>query len=416
MKMNRLMNLTSLGIILLSFLFLCNACKTDKSCQYDDNGSGLGNSYLPDYILDCVSVNLANAPSNSASGQSFNYSLFKQALFDSLPSSYGGVQYAVMQDGILHLSDANGEARGFGECPQMDLTACNKMNIASVTKMMTAAATLKLLEEMNMDETAAIGPYLPSSWGVPAAMANLTFQQMLSHRSGLHEFTANNSFDTTLSYEGLKTLAQNGPNVDSIGLRRYRNANAAMMRIIIPQLWKNVASCPIDLKNTQIIDDATSQKYYDRAIKEFIFDPVGADGELDATNLGDFETLYYDAGIENGRSTGNWKNKTGGGGWNMTAEDMARVEHGIFDGTIVSTDIADAMRSKAMGIWNFITVDDGSLIGHGGDINYGDAELHNLLVHNRNSNMTIAVNINMNTLNGGGLYLIVQNAYNSAWE
>jgi CubicO group peptidase (beta-lactamase class C family) len=404
------------SIVLIAAICTVTACKKQKAtCKYNEDIIS-GASYLPAYIAGCSEVAYFEVPpTNPANGKSFNYTKFENAIRDSL-IGYGGYQIAVLQGSFPMFVKSAGMAREAKECPKLELGNCNKMNIASVTKMMTAATTLKLLDLQGLDETATVGQFLPTSWNVPAGMANLTFQQMLSHRTGLHQYTKNSDFSNTLSYEGLRTLAKTGPNPDSISFRFYRNANVAMMRIIIPALWKNVAGCPAELQSAGEITDALSQKYYEQAVRQFVLTPVGATGELDAGTLDDFQTLYYSSNGSKGYSSGNWKGITGGGGWNMSAVDMARVADGIFDGSIVSSTIATNMINKVMGVWNYLPVTDGTLVGHGGDISGSEGEWHNVLLYNQNNRLSIAININSRTVEGGGLYNIIVRAYNLAWE
>jgi D-alanyl-D-alanine carboxypeptidase len=404
-----------LFIICLLLLISVAACKkTPAGCEYDDNGTGSWDGW-PAYIKFCTSTDFETPITDVTSGKTFNHDKFIAALNDSL-LNVGGVQYAVLQGGFVYLNSATGVARAEGACPEGALTPCNKMNIASCTKLMTAACVMKMLYDQGLDEDDTIGPFLPVHWSCPATMRALRFQDLLRHRSGLHQFTSNTNFDVTLGYNGLQTLAQTGPNTDSIGLSRYRNANYALMRIIIPALWKNLPSCPGALQAADTITDAISQQYYDEAIRQFVLNPVGAEGELDAAAMGDFETLYYTTSGANSSGAGNWKNKAGGGGWNMTALDMAKVINGIYNNVIVSTTVRDAMLNNGIGFWNNLTVTDGSFRGHGGDITTGSSEMHSLMVHHTTQNISIAVNINTGTINGLGLYNIVQNAYNQAWE
>jgi len=396
-----------------------SSCVKDKECKYKRD-QGAGADYLPAYLSNCTAEAAHEVPPVSpASGKVFSYTKFEQLLLDSL-TDVGGYQIAVTENGFPKFLKSAGYARETNECPDLVMTGCNKVNIASVTKILTIATTLKILDDLGMDETDSIGPYLPASWTVPAAVANTTFAALFRHRSGMQ--STNNDFQNTLSYNGLRTFVANGPIPANVGTFNYLNANVALMRIVIPELWKGLASCPAALKNAGEITDALSQTYYERAVKEFVLNKVNAEGELDApTALGDFETLYYTpTSSEGGASAGNWKNICGGGGWNMTANDLAKVMEGIFNGTIVSSVVLTQMQNLGMGLLNQITVTDGTLFGHSGDVSFsGGKEYHSIALYNPNNGLAIAVNINCgfkDPNNGGWLGWIVQRAYNGAWE
>lgn len=410
--MKKTLKKTLLALAALVTITAFSGCKKDggkANCE-------LAEQEIPAAYAMCSKAYFEIPPTNAANGKTFNYTKFMALLEDSL-SGIGGYQICLTEGGFTKFAASKGFARGPKECPPMNLTTCHRMNAASVTKMFTAAATLKLLYAQGLDEDDSIGPFIPASWNAPVGVRNLTFKQMFSHRSGMHMNSTNSDFDNTLSYAGLRTFVQAGVNSDSIGLQRYRNANVALMRILIPQIWKGAPGCPADLLAAGEIDDNESQKYYEQAIKTLIFSPVGVDAELDGTNLDEYKALYYvlDSNAT-GHAEGNWKNKAGGGGWFINANDMCNVINGIFYGPIVSNNIATAMTSNFMGIWNTFNTPDGTFFGHGGDISTGSYEMHSMLVFNPSNGIAIAININSKPKTAGGLTSTVQQAYIGAWE
>src|SRR5262245_3672847 len=58
------------------------------------------------------------------------------------------------------------------------------MNIASVSKFVTAIALIRLLRDLNIPVTRSIGDYLPQYWSVGAGVGSITFENLLRHEAG----------------------------------------------------------------------------------------------------------------------------------------------------------------------------------------------------------------------------------------
>ena len=103
-------------------------------------------------------------------GPSFDIGLFEQNIRDSMIGWTGGSGYAysIGMGGALvsagHL--VGGKARKAGNAPEFDLTEHTPMNIASITKPITAAAVMQLIEaDPDVDLDDSIAPFLPCSLG-----------------------------------------------------------------------------------------------------------------------------------------------------------------------------------------------------------------------------------------------------------
>lgn len=109
------------------------------------------------------------------------------------------------------------------------------MYAASINKTMTAAAMLRVLEEVSNGDVALflnakIFQYLPSNWQFGLGINNITFKDLLQHRTG---FASNAATD----YDGIRTLIAGGVSDDDY---EYSNANYAIMRILIAIMSENV--------------------------------------------------------------------------------------------------------------------------------------------------------------------------------
>jgi TolB protein len=59
------------------------------------------------------------------------------------------------------------------------------MNVASVSKFVTAIALIRLLRDLGIPVTRSIGAYLPQYWSVGAGAGSITFENLLRHEAGL---------------------------------------------------------------------------------------------------------------------------------------------------------------------------------------------------------------------------------------
>lgn len=144
--------------------------------------------------------------------------------------------------------------------------ATDHMRIASAAKAFSGAAALSLVDQgkLSLDDT--IGKWLPD---LPAAWADVTLRQLLSHTSGLPDFTQNADFgaaagaslDTPLPPEQLLTFVYDEPLVFPPGSRyMYDNTDNIVVGLMI---------------------QAATGKTYAEVLQEQVFAPLG----LDSTSL-----------------------------------------------------------------------------------------------------------------------------------
>jgi CubicO group peptidase (beta-lactamase class C family) len=181
------------------------------------------------------------APSAPAGGPDLR--VMAQYLEDTLgEDSVVGMSYALSQHGQLAIAGSTGSAQ---RAPDTDvpMTSEIRSTIASVSKAVTAPLVYKLLADNGLTLDSAVTPFLPAAWAKgPGFNSNsVTFRHLLTHTSGLAQ-----AFDDLKAdgqegpwgndWDGLEFVVGNGtvaPNT-----RSYKNANFALLRVIIPQLWK----------------------------------------------------------------------------------------------------------------------------------------------------------------------------------
>lgn len=406
------------ALCLICFASACNS-DNDDPCQF-------GADVLPEPEFCTMSdlsqfySELSNIDIMDASGNIFDYVKFEQLLRDSLDNQAKGWQFALIHaGGFINGGASDGMARDEDECYPQEMTACTKINIASTTKLLTAAAVLKLLDENGLSINDPVAPYLPSNWNVPAGTDTLRFSDFLRHRTGLQ--STNDNFSTTLSFEGLRTFIEGG--IQNPQSYNYLNANFALMRIVIPRLWKMRPDCPPLLQESNI-DDIISQTYYSEYIRQKILFPAGVyDGYLKA-EMADLPipTLYYtNAADGQGSGLGDWNAIAGGGGWHLSASDLAKVVATLENGnSVLSSSVRDDMRTLRMGYFNCPMTIQGRAYTHGGDIS-GGGEVHGFAGIFPN-NVAVALFLNSGFIASDGtsgssndLVALVRNIYDQCW-
>jgi CubicO group peptidase (beta-lactamase class C family) len=174
-------------------------------------------------------------------GTKFDLDLFEANVRKAFDGKAIGYSYAINQGGQFKRSGANGYAilardvdgilvdpLGVKQHEQL------RMNIASVSKPLTAVTVLRLLQENkvpgypNLTINSKVAPFLPSTWKMGEGVADLTFKDFLSQYTGM---TVGGATGTA----AMKTwIAAGTPR--AITDYEYINANLAIFRIIIPYM------------------------------------------------------------------------------------------------------------------------------------------------------------------------------------
>ena len=134
-----------------------------------------------------------------------------------------------------------------------------KYRIGSITKTFTAVLNLKAVEEEKLELSETIDNYFTA---IPNSEI-ISISQLLSHRSGIHSFTANEDYlnwnTEKKSEEDLVELITNDGSDFEPGTKfEYSNSNYVLLTFILQKIYKKDYSQileekiikPIDLKDT----------------------------------------------------------------------------------------------------------------------------------------------------------------------
>lgn len=207
--------------------------------------------------------------------------IFTLLLISSL--SFSQVQTAKI-DSLLNILDSRGLAFGSLAISQDDKMVYQKAigyayinddkrvastpethyKIGSVTKMLTATIVFQLIEERKLTLDQKLSDYFP---GQPNA-ARITLGEMLTHQSGLHDYTNDTGFEAWMNKpqskeELLKLIREKGPDFQPGERNEYSNSNYLLLGYIIEKITgktyeENVSTritSKISLKDTYLAHD-----------------------------------------------------------------------------------------------------------------------------------------------------------------
>jgi len=284
-----------------------------------------------------------------------------------------GYSYAIAVGGQLERFGAGGLgdegfARTSADPPETQQSPTKEMNIASISKPITAVALLRLMEANGVGPDDSIAPYLPPSWTKGACIpegqcsSDLTFRDLLTHRSGL-DANNNGPYD----YASLRTYVEQGVN-PAFKTFVYQNANFALLaRVVLPML--------LGLDPEDAADPAVSASaLYRFAVASFLFQPIGVVADCLPTDANRTFLYRFPYANTTGRDPGDWTPFCGSGGWYLSAVELLNFfAHVRYDDAILSPLARQAMDFGFLGWMNpvdysFAAGTFGTYRGHGGDL------------------------------------------------
>jgi CubicO group peptidase (beta-lactamase class C family) len=223
-----------------------------------------------------------------------------------------------------------------------DLYAKNQ--IASMSKTLTALATLQLLKKNGLTTYTKIQNYLPTAWTIGPNIDKITFRDLLRHESGIRN-TATAGCNGEW-YDNCSCKVKEGVIADSIGVQQYNNMNYSLLRIIIPRLE---GFLPLPTGN----DTSTANKYI-RYVRKNVLDTCGMGSVIGCTE--DTSLHYYTTPYFNSRGCRLGDNTlvAGARGWYMSAPDYGNVITTLFNTqAVLDKAWLDTMKINQLGCYGY---------------------------------------------------------------
>lgn len=276
----------------------------------------------------------------------FDVDGFGQALHTALKDTVAGYAMRLRQHGqtiyTLQWNWAKGPSDGSeGWTPDV------RMHVASVSKLITAIAMTKVLDEHHIPYDTPIANWLPRCWTKGPNIDKITFRQLMTHTSGF------NTGKSDSDYSFMKANVAAG--VTGVGTYHYQNMNFGLCRILLSTINGVISpnaifSLPFFPSFNDLVWDYATINGYANYVQNHVFQPAGVSGaSLDHPNP---DALAYNFPVNgNGWNSGNLASMAGGAGWHASADDLLNVM-GAFrrGGSIMPAAHAQAMLDNGFGI------------------------------------------------------------------
>ena len=248
---------------------------------------------------------------------------------------------------------SHGEARTSTNKPAQVFVPSTKIPVASVSKVITALAAIRILAKNHVDLGSGIGGHLPRDWTLDPQVAAITFRELLSHRSGIKDYGNNDQEYATLKTFFTQSLGPTSPIKPTDKTPYYSNYNFGIFRILLPII-------------DGFVDDPANRAAklaaaYARICQEHVFEPVGAVGvdtkpPTTGPQASRYAFSYGYPGTKSGYDWGNTSLGAGGAGWYIAIEDIAKVLYSLNkdDGRILTSTQRKEMETTPLG-WDTMT-------------------------------------------------------------
>lgn len=342
----------------------------------------------------------------------FDANGFIRALEEQLTGNVAGYSIRLTENGsTVGLANQN-----WAKAPQdgsENWTPDTRMHVASLSKIVTAIAMTRLLIEAGIPPGTPIIDYLPAYWVKGPDVDQITFAELLTHRSGL----AYGASKTPSDFEWMKSQVAAG--TTHRGEYWYQNMNFGLCRILLATMNGNISvewTAPGWFK-TQLTDfvwDIVTIRAYAFFVNSWVFEPANVTGP-DFTHEATDALAYNFPVTGKGWNSGDLASMAGGAGWHMSVDELLRVMATFRrNGVIVSTAQAQAMLDDGFGIDRSVATPLGNYYAKNGDWEDGSGHREQGVAFFLPLNMELVVLVNSPVGEGPQdqiLYTVVSDAY-----
>ncbi len=270
-----------------------------------------------------------------------------------------GFGYAIFKDGQFARGGGGGTREKtdsiFGSHPFDENT---QKDCHSMSKTITAAAMIKALQSRAIGLDAKIYDYFPKVFqdATPNDARQITFEQMLSHRSGFA--------DSAKTWGQLLNELQAGLDFAPDSKTDYSNWNYGMCRLLIPYVTQIHFFRAAEKDRTEEELAELTADMYIEYVRNNILKPAGAHATRTRPpanpTASNFAYLYDFAVPEAEGLMPNRHLDIGSGGWAMSAKTYGRFIDALFEGELVGNlvkvndayeNTLDYMQSENLGMW-----------------------------------------------------------------
>jgi CubicO group peptidase (beta-lactamase class C family) len=189
---------------------------------------------------------------------------------EGLKGNCKGYAFVVCYKDEWKVKGAGGWARLNADPPKREMDTSVPFTLASVSKVITAAAMIRALTKKGIKLDTPFHTYLPKHWSVHDSIKYVTFKDIMEHRSG---FRFGGDGET---YLDIKHNMFKGCNMSLRGQVDYSNHNYDVMRLLIPAVAGY--DIPQYKKNpgaAELMQAAMYAGFYVTYIQKEVFAPAG---------------------------------------------------------------------------------------------------------------------------------------------
>jgi hypothetical protein len=219
-----------------------------------------------------------------------------------------------------------GWARTAADPPRARMGGGLRMNVASVSKVLTTIGVLQSMSKHKLTLDDKISPFLYPDWPKGPNINTITFRDLMTHRAGFRT----NCGGSRTTYAILKSQIATGVTLSDKATPSYNNCDFAIFRELLPFMEGD----PIG--GSESARPAKSAAFYIDYMNSHVFRRVG---------LGNRECKPYSApgypavlsyplpaGSAHGITWGDWTLACGGGGWVLSAQDLFWILNDLITG------------------------------------------------------------------------------------
>jgi hypothetical protein len=298
-----------------------------------------------------------------------NIDKLDQSLRNSMDTLGVGYCYMIKRRGKILHQQASGEAQVDSDGP-ISWTPHIPMNMASVSKFVTAIAVVRLFRDSSISLKKAmktsISGFLPQYWVQGTGVSAITFRDLLRHEAG---------FGSTISGTGFGTFAEakneisSGSSTIIKGNYTYRNVNFAILRILFATLTGTLNPSFTMPPYLGVSDDAgwdaISAIAYQNYVNDNVFAPAivnPRDFSPDANAALAYSTLPIAPGVPIVDGPG----RSGQSGWHLSIGELVRLLDEFRTGAIMEKWRAQQVLSNRYGLDLPFTTNAGEVYTKGG--------------------------------------------------
>ena len=268
----------------------------------------------------------------------FNVDSFDAQINRKLKGNSIGYGYVISVKGDVHSFGSGGYERLSQDPPKTEFSDFDALDPASLSKMITGITLMQELNGKGLPISELIWKYLPTDWTLGPNIKTITFQDLLTHRSGFR------GFQYDMDYPAIRKMIDTGVTAANKAAQKYDNTNFGIMRILIPRL---------DGQNPAGTDDALATTYgvaYEKYVNDHVFSPLVIPYlYCHPTSSPDALCYQFPANGGNGTDFGDFTTNNGQEGWNISVLQYAEVmREAFYDTKVIPSGVSKMMRDSVL--------------------------------------------------------------------